>query len=136
MHIHTRANGAQSWQEWRGPPRPPGATESGAAPARHGMAENRCTQRRRFPIMVAVSNQGLAPSRLVPVTAATSLDPACLIQPAIALDSADTPRDVIDALILAAFADGSQPFARTARLQEVRRDAAIVPAGATVLRAA
>ncbi len=100
------------------------------------MAEIRCTQRRRFPIMAAVSNQGLAPSRLVPVTAATSLDPACLIQPAIGLDSADTPRDVIDALILAAFADGSQPFARTARLQEVRRDAAMVPAGATVLRAA
>jgi hypothetical protein len=52
------------------------------------------------------------------------------------LDSADTPRDVIDALILAAFTEGSQPFARTARLQEVRRGAAMVPAGAAVLRAA
>ncbi|HEX7992529.1 MAG TPA: DUF5925 domain-containing protein [Streptosporangiaceae bacterium] len=83
-----------------------------------------------------MSDQGLAPSRLVPVTTATSLDPACLIQPAIGLDSADTPRDVIDALILAAFTEGSQPFARTARLQEVRRGAALVPAGATVLRGA
>jgi hypothetical protein len=86
--------------------------------------------------MAAVSDQGLAPSRLVPVTTATGLDPACLLQPAIGLDSADTPRDVIDALILAAFTDGSQPFARTARLQEVRRGAALVPAGATMLRGA
>jgi hypothetical protein len=86
--------------------------------------------------MAAVSEQCLAPSRLVPVTAATSPDPACLLLPAIGLDSADTPRDVIDALILAAFTEGSRPFARTARLQEVRRGAAMVPAGATVLRAA
>jgi ATPase family associated with various cellular activities (AAA)/Domain of unknown function (DUF5925) len=71
--------------------------------------------------MAAVSEQCLAPSRLVPVTAATSPDPACLLLPAIGLDSADTPRDVIDALILAAFTEGSRPFARTARLQEVRR---------------
>ncbi|HEX2317911.1 MAG TPA: DUF5925 domain-containing protein [Streptosporangiaceae bacterium] len=83
-----------------------------------------------------MSEQCLAPSRLVPVTAATSPDPACLLLPAIGLDSADTPRDVIDALILAAFTEGSRPFARTARLQEVRRGAAMVPAGATVLRAA
>jgi Domain of unknown function (DUF5925)/ATPase family associated with various cellular activities (AAA) len=101
-----------------------------------GKVENRCTPGRQFPIMAAVSEQCLAPSRLVPVTAATSPDPACLLLPAIGLDSADTPRDVIDALILAAFTEGSQPFARTARLQEVRRGAAMVPVGATVLRAA
>jgi Domain of unknown function (DUF5925)/ATPase family associated with various cellular activities (AAA) len=101
-----------------------------------GKVENRCTPGRQFPIMAAVSEQCLAPSRLVPVTAATSPDPACLLLPAIGLDSADTPRDVIDALILAAFTEGSQPFARTARLQEVRRGAAMVPVGAAVLRAA
>ncbi len=59
-----------------------------------------------------------------------------LLPRAIRLDSADTPRDVIDALILAAFADGLQPFARTARLQEVRPGACLVPAGALTLRAA
>jgi hypothetical protein len=62
-----------------------------------GKVENRCTPGRQFPIMAAVSEQCLAPSRLVPVTAATSPDPACLLLPAIGLDSADTPRDVIDA---------------------------------------
>jgi hypothetical protein len=59
-----------------------------------------------------------------------------LLPRAIRLDSADTPRDVIDALILAAFADGQQPFSRTARLQEVRPGASLVPAGAQTLRAA
>ncbi|MGN6676657.1 MAG: DUF5925 domain-containing protein, partial [Streptosporangiaceae bacterium] len=83
-----------------------------------------------------MSNQSQAPSRLVPVTSAASPDPACLVRPAIRLDSADTPRDVIDALILSAFAEGRQPFARTTRLQEVRRGAALVPGGATVLRGA
>jgi len=85
--------------------------------------------------MAAVSNQSPAPSRLVPVTSAASPDPACLMRPAIQLDSADTPRDVIDALILSAFAEGRQPFARTTRLQEVRRGAVLAPAGATLLRA-
>src|SRR5215470_4772269 len=85
--------------------------------------------------MAAVSNQSQAPSRLVPVTSAASPDPACLMRPAIQLDSADTLRDVIDALILSAFAEGRQPFARTTRLQEVRRGAVLAPAGATLLRA-
>jgi hypothetical protein len=43
---------------------------------------------------------------------------------------------VIDALILSAFTEGRQPFARTVRLQEVRRGASLVPAGATLLRSA
>ncbi len=86
--------------------------------------------------MAAVSNQGLASSRLVPVTSAASLDPARLLPAAIGLDCGDTPRDVIDALILTAFTEGRQPFARTARLQQVRRGASLVPAGARVLRAA
>src|SRR5690348_2762190 len=86
--------------------------------------------------MAAVSNQGLASSRLVPVTSATNLDPARLLPVAIGLDSADTPRDVIDALILTAFTEGMQPFARTARLQQVRRGASLLPAGARMLRAA
>jgi hypothetical protein len=52
------------------------------------------------------------------------------------LDDADSPADVIDAMALAEFAEGAQPFARTARLERVRADALLLPDGATVRRAA
>jgi hypothetical protein len=52
------------------------------------------------------------------------------------LDDADSPADVIDAMALAEFAEGAQPFARTARLERVRADALLLPTGATVRRAA
>jgi len=45
----------------------------------------------------------------------------------VALDDADTPRDVLDALMLAAFTTGEQPFAQTARLPKVRKDATLLP---------
>lgn len=45
----------------------------------------------------------------------------------VALDDADTPRDVLDALMLTAFTTGEQPFAHTARLPKVRKDAALLP---------
>jgi hypothetical protein len=52
------------------------------------------------------------------------------------LDDSDSPIDVIDAMALAEFAEGAQPYARTARLERVRADALLLPAGATVCRAA
>ena len=52
------------------------------------------------------------------------------------LDDADSPVDVIDAMALAEFAGGAQPFARTARLERVRSDALLLPAGAEIRRAA
>ncbi|MCP2324961.1 hypothetical protein HDA40_003468 [Hamadaea flava] len=52
------------------------------------------------------------------------------------LDDADSPVDVIDAMALAEFATGAQPFARTQRLERVRADALLLPAGAEIRRAA
>jgi Domain of unknown function (DUF5925) len=44
-------------------------------------------------------------------------------------DDADAPCDVIDGLALAPFATGRQPWARTTRLERVRTDALLRPAG-------
>jgi hypothetical protein len=63
-----------------------------------------------------------------------SADPATLVPFAVHLDDCDTPADVVDALALAAFTEGRQPYARTVRLGRVRADATLVPAGARVLR--
>lgn len=43
------------------------------------------------------------------------------------VDDSDTPSDVLDALILAAFTTGAQPFARTVRLAKVHADAPLRP---------
>jgi hypothetical protein len=83
-----------------------------------------------------VSNQDLARSRLVPLTTAASLDPARLLPTSICFDDLDTPSDVIDALILSAFADGRQPYARSVRLEQVRPGASLTLAGAQTLRVA
>ncbi|MDI1462414.1 DUF5925 domain-containing protein [Catellatospora sp. KI3] len=52
------------------------------------------------------------------------------------LDDADTPRDIVDAMILAPFSTGDQPYAHTARLPKVRKDAPLLPADGHVLRVA
>ena len=52
------------------------------------------------------------------------------------VDTADTHSDVIDLLALEVFAAGRQPFARSKRLERVRPDAPLRPAGARVLRVA
>jgi hypothetical protein len=77
-----------------------------------------------------VGNQRLARSRLASVTSAASPDPACLLPAGIVIDDADTPTDIVDALILSAFAEGRQPYARTAKLNEVRPGASLTPPGA------
>ena len=83
-----------------------------------------------------MSNQDLARPRLVPLTTAASLDPARLLPASICFDDLDTPSDVIDALILSAFADGRQPFARSVRLEQVRPGASLTLPGAQTLRVA
>jgi hypothetical protein len=84
--------------------------------------------------MEPVTSSGQAAPRLVAVGDATSLDPACLLPLAIGVDDGDTPGDVLDALALAPFAAGTQPYASTARLGEVRPGSSLLPPGATVIR--
>jgi hypothetical protein len=52
------------------------------------------------------------------------------------VDDSDSPRDVLDLLILDAFATGKQPFARSADLENVRPGAHLAPEGATLVREA
>lgn len=70
------------------------------------------------------------------MTTAASLDPARLLPVSIGFDDLDTPSDVIDALILSAFAAGRQPYARSVRLEQVRPGACLTPPGAQTLRVA
>ena len=86
--------------------------------------------------MEAVTTSGQAVQRLVAVGDAVDRDPACLLPLAIGVDDTDTPGDMLDALALGPFAAGTQPYASTARLGEVRSGASLLPPGATVLRRA
>jgi hypothetical protein len=56
----------------------------------------------------------------VAVGDAASPDPACLLPLTVGVDDTDTPGDMLDALALAPFVTGQQPYASTARLGEVR----------------
>ena len=86
--------------------------------------------------MEVVTTSGQAVPRLAAVSDAASLDPARLLPLVIGVDDTDTPADMLDALALAPFAAGTQPYASTARLGEVRPGASLLPPGATVLRRA
>jgi hypothetical protein len=50
-------------------------------------------------------------------------------------DDADSLADVLDALVLSPFLNGSQPWARTKRLDRVRPDAPLLPPGTRPVRA-
>ncbi|MFD3516546.1 DUF5925 domain-containing protein [Streptomyces sp. NPDC058657] len=52
------------------------------------------------------------------------------------VDDSDSPSDVVDALFLGRFATGEQPYAHSSSVDRVRQGAALLPAGARVLRAA
>ncbi|GIH09889.1 hypothetical protein Rhe02_79560 [Rhizocola hellebori] len=54
----------------------------------------------------------------------------------VAIDDSDTPRDVLDALILSAFTTGEQPFAQTKRLAKVLKTASLMPAEGQLQRVA
>jgi Domain of unknown function (DUF5925)/ATPase family associated with various cellular activities (AAA) len=51
-------------------------------------------------------------------------------------DDADTPVDVLDALVLAPFVTGEQPWARSVRLPRIRPDATLLPSDARGVRVA
>jgi len=55
------------------------------------------------------------------------MEPAHLPPLVVALDDADDPCDVIDALALGRFAAGLEPFARSKRLNRVRAEARLLP---------
>jgi hypothetical protein len=83
-----------------------------------------------------VTHSGQAIPRLTAVSDTASLDPARLLPPVLGADDTDTPADIVDALALASFTAGTQPYAVTIRLSEVRPEAPLLPPGATVLRRA
>jgi hypothetical protein len=83
-----------------------------------------------------VSNKELARTRLVPLSSAPNPDPARLVPIHVTFDDLDTPADVVDALILSAFTDGSQPYAKTVRIAQIKPDASLLPAGAQLVRVA
>jgi hypothetical protein len=64
-----------------------------------------------------------------------SADPVTLLPFAFQLRETDSPAQVLDALAVAAFADGREPYARSVRLDRVRADAALVPDDARTVRA-
>ncbi len=63
-------------------------------------------------------------------------EPTSALPFVVQVDDADTPSDMVDALILAAFVTGTQPYSRLVSLDRVRPEAPLLPAGARVLRAA
>jgi uncharacterized protein DUF5925 len=77
-----------------------------------------------------VTHSGQALPRLAAVSDAASLDPARLLPPVLRADDSDTPADIVDALALAPFTAGTQPYASTTRLSEVRPEAPLLPPGA------
>jgi len=64
------------------------------------------------------------------------MEPSAAFPFVVHLDDGDGPGDVLDALALKAFALGAQPWAKTVRLQRVRSDAPLVPAGTREFRTA
>ncbi|WP_416210644.1 DUF5925 domain-containing protein [Frankia sp. Cas8] len=66
--------------------------------------------------------------------ATKSLDRSTGLPFVVGLDDSDTPYDVVDALALAPFTTGEQPWAHSARIDRLRSGASLLPAGAQVLR--
>jgi hypothetical protein len=62
-------------------------------------------------------------------------DPSRLLPVRVTIDDQDSPHDMIDALALAPFVTGREPYARTAEISRVRADAALMPADGRVVRA-
>jgi hypothetical protein len=72
----------------------------------------------------------------VTVLRAGPTDPAAAVRLRLWLDDSDSPADMLDSLILARFADGSQPWARTRRLDRIRPEATLLPPDAVPIRQA
>jgi len=69
-------------------------------------------------------------------TPAVSTEPASVLPTVLQIDDGDSPYDMVDALILANFVAGSQPYSHVRTLDRVRTDAPLAPADARVLRSA
>jgi hypothetical protein len=67
-----------------------------------------------------VTHTGTASSRLAAVSDRADRDPACLVPGTLFVDDTDTADDMIDALALAPFVAGTQPYAKRAYLAEIR----------------
>jgi uncharacterized protein DUF5925/ATPase family protein associated with various cellular activities (AAA) len=63
-------------------------------------------------------------------------DPVGLLPFNVTLDDSDSTADIIDALALAPFATGAQPWARSAQIARARRDATLRPADGAIVRSA
>jgi Domain of unknown function (DUF5925)/ATPase family associated with various cellular activities (AAA) len=66
----------------------------------------------------------------------TAPDPATVMPLRIQFDDGDAPIDVLDAFALTYFMSGEHPAARQVSLKQVRDDASLLPADATVIRTA
>lgn len=94
--------------------------------------------------MDAVTTQGKSLGHLAAVGGERSglpmggrtADPGELVPAVISIDDTDSPADVIDALGLAPFIAGTEPHSCTARLDEVRDGAKLLPPDVTTLRSA
>ncbi|MFI5041003.1 MAG: DUF5925 domain-containing protein, partial [Acidimicrobiales bacterium] len=64
------------------------------------------------------------------------MQPAHLPPLVVTLDGSDDPGDAIDALALGPLVAGREPFARTKRLNRVRAEATLLPAGTVAAHAA
>lgn len=70
------------------------------------------------------------------IMGAMSATPESALPIRLTIDDSDSPSDVVDALFLGRFATGEQSYAHATSLERVRSGATLLPASATVLRAA
>ncbi|MFD1051468.1 DUF5925 domain-containing protein, partial [Kibdelosporangium lantanae] len=63
-------------------------------------------------------------------------DPVTVLPVQIQFDDADTPVDVLDALLIARYAAGEHTAAHRASVKRLRAEATLLPADATIIRTA
>jgi hypothetical protein len=90
----------------------------------------------RQPVETDHGAMTITTPRLRTSSAVVATMPAAAASMVLNFSDQDSPADAIDALSLAPFLDGRQPYARTQRLDSVRDDATLLPPGATPVRAA
>ena len=84
-------------------------------------------------VTISISDRAVTPA--TSATATSTGDNRFTVPPVtIALDDGNGAHDVIDALALAPFASGRQPWSRSVVITRARIDALLMPAGATVAR--
>lgn len=77
-----------------------------------------------------------ATPRVQPTRRTPAADPARAVPLMVNFDDTDSAADIIDALALTAFVNGTQPWARTKRLDSVREEASLLPSDAVATRVA